>query len=76
MVHAAPHSTEGRVDWNNAGAVLMAEVPRDRFTELLKRLVRVPKSEIEEKEREHDEREHESPARPREIVPLTRQKGT
>jgi hypothetical protein len=42
----------------------------DRFTDLLTRLVRVPKEEIDEQEREYQElRDTKEPAKPREIIP-------
>ena len=45
----------------------------DAFTDLLTRLVRVPKEEIEEQEREYQEaRKGEEQARPRAIVPRER----
>jgi hypothetical protein len=49
--------------------------PRDKFTGLLKKLVRVPKREIEEREREYQEsRKTQQPAKPREIVPPVRER--
>jgi hypothetical protein len=49
--------------------------PRDKFTGLLKRLVRVPKREIDEREREYkDSRKTVQPAKPREIVPRERRR--
>ena len=42
----------------------------DAFTDLLTRLVRVPKEEIDEQERDYQEsREADAPAKAREIVP-------
>ena len=42
----------------------------DKFTDLLTRLVRVPKGEIDEQEREYqDSRKAAEPAKPRAIVP-------
>ena len=46
------------------------EKPDDRFRDLLTRLVRVPKREIDEQEREYQESRAEAePAKPREMVP-------
>jgi hypothetical protein len=48
----------------------VADKPKDRFTDFLTRLVRVPKFEIDEKEQEYQEsRKTEEPAKPREIIP-------
>jgi hypothetical protein len=41
----------------------------DPFTDLLTRLVRVPKEEIDEQERQYQESKRDHPAPPREIVP-------
>jgi hypothetical protein len=42
----------------------------DPFTDLLTRLVRVPKEEIDEKEREYQEsRKTDEPAKPGQIIP-------
>lgn len=46
----------------------------DKFTDLLTRLVRVPKAAIDEKEREYQESKRE-PAKPRAIVPVSREKA-
>ena len=47
--------------------------PTDAFTGLLKRLVRVPKREIDEQEEKYREtREYEEPAKPRQIIPARR----
>lgn len=45
----------------------MPEKPKDAFTDLLTRLVRVPKEKIDEQERKYQETKDE-PAKPREIV--------
>lgn len=47
----------------------MAEKPPDPFTDLLTRLVRVPKEAIDKKEREYQKDKRRTPAKPREIVP-------
>lgn len=42
----------------------------DRFTDLLRRLVSVPKNKIDEEEKRYQEsKEDAEPAKPREIVP-------
>ena len=52
----------------------MEDKPKDAFTDLLTRLVRVPKEAIDEKEREYQESTSE-PAKPREIVPRRKARG-
>lgn len=52
----------------------MAKSSGDRFTELLKRLVRVPKQEIDEQERLYQGSKRE-PAKAREIVKPPRKKA-
>jgi hypothetical protein len=51
----------------------MSERTGDRFTDFLKRLVRVPKREIDEQERRDtrnkERRKHPRPAKPGQIVP-------
>jgi hypothetical protein len=50
------------------------EEPPDTFTDLLKKIARVPKREIDEREREYQKsRDTNQPAKPREIVPRTRE---
>lgn len=52
----------------------MADEPKDRFTDLLTRLVRVPKEEIDEQEGLYQkDRKTVEPAKPRRIVPATPQ---
>jgi hypothetical protein len=47
----------------------------DEFTSLLTKLARVPKEEIEAREREYREtRDSSPPAKPGEIVPTTRER--
>jgi len=46
------------------------KTPRDKFTDLLTRLARVPKREIDVQEGRYQEpKKTEEPAKPREIVP-------
>jgi len=53
----------------------VTEKPKDDpFTDLLTRLVRVPKEAIDKKEREYQKQKKRTPARPREIVPNTLEK--
>lgn len=46
----------------------------NRFADLLRKLVRVPKSDIEAQERAYQEAKRE-PAKPREIVPPPKRKA-
>jgi hypothetical protein len=52
----------------------MDDSPAARFTDLLARLVQVPKTAIDAQEREYQESKRE-PAKPREIVPTGRKKA-
>lgn len=48
----------------------MSDSPTDRFTDLLRRLVRVPKDKIDERERIYQGLKlHSRPTKAREIVP-------
>lgn len=48
----------------------MKDDPKDDpFTDLLTRLVRVPKEAIDKKEREYQKKKDREPAKPRAIVP-------
>lgn len=49
----------------------MSKKSEDPFTDLLTRLVRVPKEAIDKQEREYQKKKKRQPAKPREIVPKT-----
>jgi hypothetical protein len=49
----------------------------DKFTDLLRRLVRVPKAEIDEQERLYQESKKDAePAKPGQIVPTHNERGS
>jgi hypothetical protein len=53
----------------------LAKTPDDTFTDLLTRLVRVPKEAIDKKEREYQKAKKRQPAKPGQIVPTTKRKA-
>jgi hypothetical protein len=53
----------------------VAKKPEDPFTDLLTRLVRVPKEAIDKQEREYQKTKKKGPARRGQIVPTGKQKA-
>ena len=51
----------------------MTKKADDPFTDLLTRLVRVPKEAIDKQEREYQKKKKRTPAKPREIVPKSKE---
>ena len=53
----------------------MTKKADDPFTDLLTRLVRVPKEAIDQKERDYQKAKKRKPAKPGQIVPAGKQKA-